>query len=142
MSEHSEQTALFNWARLATGKHPELRLLFAIPNGGKRTKTGAWSLKREGVRPGVPDICLPVPKGPYCGLWTELKRPAAQGKPKGRASPEQLWWLGELQAVGYFAGIAWGWIEAREMIEAYLRCGQRTVITDVSEVPEALGSKP
>jgi hypothetical protein len=121
VSESSEQIALFNWARLATGQYPALRLLFAVPNGGKRARITASRLQREGARRGVPDLCLPVPSGPYCGLWIELKRQAAPGKPKGRATPEQLWWLGELQAVGNCAGIAYGWDEARNMIEAYLR---------------------
>lgn len=120
MSEHDEQTALFNWSRFATAIHPELRLMFAIPNGGKRPKTGAVALKREGTRPGVPDVCLPVPKGPYSALYLELKRPGAPGKPRGRPSPEQLWWLGELQAVGNCAVVCYGWHEARTAIEAYL----------------------
>lgn len=120
MSESAEQIALFNWSRLATGKYPALRLLLAIPNGGKRAKSTAGRLKREGVRTGVPDVLLPVPRGVYGALWIELKRQAAPGKPKGRASPEQLWWIGELQAAGNCAGIAYGWAEARNMIEAYL----------------------
>jgi len=32
MSEHTEQVALFDWARLFGGRYPELALLFAIPN--------------------------------------------------------------------------------------------------------------
>lgn len=120
MSESAEQAALFQWARFATSQHPALRLLFCIPNGGARHKATAGRLKREGVRPGVPDVCLPVPSGPYHALYIELKRPHTPGKPRGRTSPEQLWWLGELQAVGNCAGVAYGWDEARTMIEAYL----------------------
>ncbi len=119
-TESAEQIALFNWSRLVTGKYPALRLLLAIPNGGKRARITAGRLQREGVRRGVPDLCLPVPSGPYCGLWIELKRPYMPGKPRGRATPEQLWWIGELQAEGNCAGVAYGWIEARNMIEAYL----------------------
>jgi hypothetical protein len=121
VSESTEQRALFQWARFATSVHPELRLLYAIPNGGWRHQSTAGRLKAEGVRPGVPDVCLPVPRGPYGACYLELKRPHAAGKPKGRTRPEQLWWLGELQAVGNFAGISYGWIEARDMIEGYLR---------------------
>jgi hypothetical protein len=121
MSESAEQRALFQWARFATAQHPDLRLLFAIPNGGARHKATAGRLKAEGVRLGVPDLCLPVPRGPYAALYIELKRPHAKGKPKGRTSQEQLWWLGELQAVGNFAGVVYGWQEARDMIEAYLK---------------------
>lgn len=121
MSESAEQSALFQWARFATATVPELRLLYAIPNGGHRLKSAAVRLKREGVRPGVPDVCLPVPRGAYGACYLELKRPYSTGKPRGRASPEQLWWLGELQAVGNYAAIAYGWAEARDMLMAYLQ---------------------
>ena len=36
MSEHDEQVALFDWANLQANRDPALRLLFAVPNGGKR----------------------------------------------------------------------------------------------------------
>jgi len=59
-TENQEQAALFEWARLSEKRHPELKLLHHIPNGGARDgRTGAV-LKRTGVKPGVPDICLPV----------------------------------------------------------------------------------
>lgn len=54
--------------------HPELQLLYHVPNEGKRTwRTGA-RLKSEGLKPGVPDLCLPVARGKYHGLYVELKR--------------------------------------------------------------------
>lgn len=120
MSESAEQRALFQWARFATAQYPDLRLLYAIPNGGWRRPATAGRLKAEGVRPGVPDVCLPAPRGSFGACYIELKRAHAPGKPRGRASPEQLWWLGELQAVGNFAAVAYGWTEARSMLEAYL----------------------
>lgn len=120
MSESQEQIALFSWSRLATQEFPELRLLYCTPNGGARHKATAGRLKAEGVRPGVPDVCLPVPRGNFAACYIELKRPHAAGKSRGRMSPEQLWWLGELQAVGNFAAVAYGWTEARRIIEAYL----------------------
>jgi hypothetical protein len=121
MSEHDEQAALIRWAKVQTPRLPALRLLFAVPNGGQRHAATAARLKAEGVRPGVPDVCLPVPSGPYHGLFIELKRPKRPGKPAGRPTDEQLWWLGELQAVGYCCGLAYGWDEARALIEAYLQ---------------------
>lgn len=120
-SESSEQIALFRWARLAACTVPALGLLFAIPNGGARSKATAGRLKAEGVRAGVPDICLPVAIAPYGGLWIELKRPGERGKPKGRASPEQLRWLGDLQAHGQCVAICYGALEAIDVIGAYLR---------------------
>jgi len=49
MSESTEQQALFEWAEFAAKKTPELKLLFAVPNGGKRNITTAARLKKEGV---------------------------------------------------------------------------------------------
>ena len=123
MNEDAEQIALFEWARLAQGRHPELALLLHIPNGGSRHKLEAMKLKRLGVRPGVPDLFLPVPRHGLSGLWIEMKREALRPKtPKGRGgvSDEQGWWLRELWKRGYQASVAWGFDEAREIIEGYL----------------------
>src|SRR5262245_46077094 len=72
-SEHVEQVALFKWAARNQGREPLLCLLFAIPNGGKRDKVTAARLKAEGVKAGVPDICLPVARMGYYGFWIEMK---------------------------------------------------------------------
>lgn len=51
------------------------RLLFHIPNGGKRTKIEASRLKAMGVLPGVPDLFLALPSGGYHGMFIEVKKP-------------------------------------------------------------------
>lgn len=60
--EASEQAALMLWAQMHLAKYPQLRLLYHIPNGGSRNAAEAASLKRQGVKAGVPDLCLPVAK--------------------------------------------------------------------------------
>ena len=112
--EHEEQVALFDWAALRQGRYPELRLLHAIPNGGKRDKFVAIQLQREGLKPGVPDVCLPVARGGWHGLYIELKW--AKNKP----TDHQLEWLEALTAQGYLAVVCYGWQEAVEVIEDYL----------------------
>lgn len=113
--ESEEQKALFEWAALMEGKHPELHLLFAIPNGGLRHKATAGRLKAEGVKSGVPDICLPVARKGFHALYIELKR--VKG---GRASAEQSTWIEALNEQGYFAEVCHGWDSARRVIEWYL----------------------
>lgn len=113
--ESAEQTSLFYWAAFHTGKWPELRLLHAIPNGGMRHKATAARMKGEGVKAGVPDICLPVPRGHYHGLYIELKR--LRG---GRVSDEQEKWLADLTAQGYRAVVCKGWLAASEEITRYM----------------------
>jgi hypothetical protein len=120
MSEHQEQAALIRWAAMSEHQHPELRLLFAIPNGGARSKAAAGKLKAEGVRPGIPDLCLPVPRGGYSALYIELKVPASPGKPKGRETSTQRDMRLALTEAGNHCVVCWGWIEARDAIELYL----------------------
>ena len=109
--EAHEQAALFNWAAYV----PELKYMYAVPNGGSRNKIEAANLKRQGVKRGVPDICLPLPKGKYHGLYIELKYG------KGRASENQKDYLEYLASVGYKAVLCYGYDEARIEIEKYLR---------------------
>lgn len=73
--EHNIQAAFIQWVRMAERTEPRLRLLFAVPNGGHRSKKTALAMQREGVRAGVPDTMLPVPSGPFAGLAIEFKRP-------------------------------------------------------------------
>jgi len=118
MSEHLHQAALFSWADAAG--IPELRMLFAVPNGGWRGPHPATArrLKDEGVRPGVPDIYLDVPRGEWHGLRIELK---IKG---GRLSPAQVKWLEKYSEYGYRAVCCYGWEQAKDEIRSYLRIGE------------------
>ena len=115
-TEHQEQAALFEWAAFQECVWPELRLLHAIPNGGKRDKVTAARLKAEGVKPGVPDVCLPVPRGDKHGLYIEMKR-----RRGGSVSADQLKWLENLMRQGYECHVCRGCEEARITIMEYLR---------------------
>ncbi|HNW87934.1 MAG TPA: VRR-NUC domain-containing protein [Candidatus Limiplasma sp.] len=84
-TENQEQTCLFRWAKMQECDYPKLRLLYHIPNGGSRHRLEAVHLKQQGVRAGVPDICLPVACGGCHSLYIEMKR--LKG---GRVSPEQM----------------------------------------------------
>ena len=107
---------MIRWANMRSATLPELGLLFAIANGGERHLFVAKKLKAEGVKPGAPDLCLPVARGGYHGLYLELKRRGG-----GVVSPSQKWWLEKLQEQGYRAVVCYGWNDARETIEDYLR---------------------
>lgn len=72
-NEAYEQIKLFNWVAYARNTYPQLDLLYHVPNGGKRNQKEAFNLKRQGVRAGVPDLCLPVSRGKYHALYIELK---------------------------------------------------------------------
>lgn len=112
-TEAQEQITLFSWA--AVQAIPELALLYHIPNGGSRHKAEAARLRAEGVRSGVPDLCLPVPRGGCHGLYIELKR--LRG---GRLSEQQRAWLDALGKQGYAVAVCKGWEDAAETILRYL----------------------
>lgn len=116
-SESAEQTCLFRWAAYEQNNCPELKLMFHIPNGGSRNKLEAANLKRQGVKAGVPDICLPVARGNYHGLFIEMKN--ASGKNK--ATDKQKEWIQELNRQGYMAIVCYGWQEASEVLKKYMR---------------------
>lgn len=92
-TEADEQIALFEWAALQSGRFPELALLYHVPNGGSRNKIEAARLRAQGVKSGVPDLCLPVARGGNHGLLEQ----------------------------GYAAAICKGWQEAASVIIDYLQ---------------------
>lgn len=114
-TEGSEQELIIQWADYMSIKHPELAMLFHIPNGGKRDARTAAILKRQGVKAGVPDLFLPVPRGGYHGLFIELK---AKG---GRLSDHQERWIKALTIEGYKAIVCYGHEEATEALANYIR---------------------
>jgi len=115
-TEAQEQTALFQWAMMQQGRHPELALMHHIANGGSRHQLEAVNLKRQGVKPGVPDICLPVARNGCHGLYIEIKR--LKG---GRLSEYQKEWIDALTEQGYQCAVCNGWEAASEIILHYLR---------------------
>ena len=114
--EHKMQVALFQWAALAAGADPRLRLLFAVGNGGKRNVVVARKMKAEGVKAGVPDVFLPVACGGFHGLWLELK------VSPNTLCEEQSTWLATLLVRGYRCEVVLDdWEKAKGIIEDYLR---------------------
>lgn len=65
-SEHCLQAALVKWCE-ALG----LKRFLAIPNGGRRDAATGAQLKREGLRPGAPDLIFYGEGGAV--MWMELK---------------------------------------------------------------------
>ena len=76
---------MFTWAFYEAAAHPELKNLFAVPNGGLRSKTEAARLKAAGVKAGVPDIMLAVARCGFHGLFIEMK----VGKNKTSAAQDE-----------------------------------------------------
>lgn len=114
-TESEEQRAVMDWAELASGKWLELRLLYHVPNEGRRSMATGGRMRAEGLKSGVPDLCLPVARAGYHGLYIEMKR--TQGS---KTSQEQKEWLEALAAEGYKTALCRGAEEAIEEMESYL----------------------
>lgn len=113
--EDSEQTMLFNWAKMARGKYPELDLMYAIPNGGYRSIKTAKLMKATGVKAGIPDICLPVARHGFHALYIEMKR-----RKGGTVSVTQKSMINALAAQGNLAIVCHGMDEAIDALKNYL----------------------
>lgn len=151
-TEHAEQMAFFCWCNMAANfgffvaddmksysnlkffldnlpMHqqqpiPQLKWIHAIPNAGARgNKVAAGQLKAEGVKAGIADIFLPVPKpythstGSYHGLYIELKR--SNGVPSDVTNKQE-----EFGAFVISQGYEWiacfGWRAAALAVKQYL----------------------
>lgn len=120
--EHDEQVKVFKWAEIMGNRYEELKLIMAIPNGAYYG--GHWSvanrMKAEGMKSGVPDIFLPVPRKysngrvEYNGLWIEMKAG------KNRTSDDQKWWISQLREQGFKAEVCFGAKESIDLISEYL----------------------
>ena len=110
-TEAETQKTLFQLA----GYYPELKLMFAIPNGGSRNKIEGKHLKEQGVKAGVPDIFLPIAKNGYHGLFLELK------VEKNKLSKQQSEWIENLKKQGYKAVVAYGIDEAIKVLMEYIK---------------------
>lgn len=128
--EHGEQAALIVWADTMARRpgYECLSWLFAIPNGGERSRAVAGRMKAEGVRSGVFDLCLPVARGGYHGLFLEMKkRKGHNGSAAGVVSDNQKDFKSFVYNQGYAAVVCWGWDQARAAIELYLSWPQTTI---------------
>ena len=113
MSEHQQQVTVMQWAALMVNKYPFIDLLHAIPNGGARHIAVAKKLKAEGVKAGVPDLCLPVARGGYHGLYIEMKDKT------GKVSNSQAWWIERLRQNKYRVEVCYSATEAIKVLEDY-----------------------
>ena len=113
-SEDQAQAAVFGWARWQQSKHPALKSMYHAANEGKRSRAAGANLKRQGMKPGVSDICLPYTAGGYNNFYIELK------VGNNKASAAQLAFIDTINEIGGKALVVYGAENAIEVITAYL----------------------
>lgn len=113
--ESAEQITVMQWAANAMRIWPELRMLYAIPNGGKRDAREAAHLKRQGVKAGYPDLNLDVARGGFHGLRIEMKTPP------NKPTHLQAAWHVCLREQGFRVEVCYSATEAIEVLRAYMQ---------------------
>lgn len=99
---------------------------YAIPNGTFLSGTPLQRakqmnrLKSEGLKPGVPDICLLLDGGK--SVYVEMKKQKG-----GVTSKEQKEWLERLRVLGFDAYVAKGCSEAIEIVQKYLPKDKKSI---------------
>lgn len=116
--EHQLQCACVEWFSY---QYPQMRHnLFAVPNGGKRSKTTAGKLKAEGVLSGVADMIFLKRSGDYGALLIEFKTA------KGNQTLAQKEWERKITADGYKYVIVRSLEQFINVIKEYLYGEKRT----------------
>jgi hypothetical protein len=88
--------------------------IYSHKNEGKVKIQQAMRAKRMGLKAGIPDLMLPIPKGDYNGLYIELKTQI------GRVSKVQNKWLTYLQNQGYQAIVCRSVKDAVQAVANYM----------------------
>lgn len=106
------QQACVRWFRY---QFPDVRnMLFAVPNGGRRSRIEAAIMQGEGVTAGVSDLILLVPRGGYGALCIEMK------DEKGKLSEKQKQWLADSEKAGNKCAVCRSVDEFMKVVNEYL----------------------
>ena len=111
--EHRLQAACVKWFRL---KYRNMAsVLFAVPNGNKRTARNGAYMNEEGMLSGVADLILLKSNRFYGGLAIEMKTK------KGRQEESQKAWQKECEANGNKYVICRSFDDFRREIDMYVK---------------------
>lgn len=108
MAEAEEQKILANYLDYCN------LLWFHPANEAKRSVHLASMLKAQGLKAGVPDICILEPAYGKHGLFIEMKY--GNNKP----TEEQKKWLSRLSTRGYATAVCYSANDAIEIVKEYL----------------------
>jgi hypothetical protein len=112
--EHQEQVAFFDWLDRDPTMKKVREVTFAIPNARRTSWFMGKTLKREGVRAGVPDVFMAWPSHGYYGMFIEHKAS------KGRLSPAQEKRIASFIEAGYKCVVSYSASQSIEATISYL----------------------
>lgn len=113
-SESQIQSAAMQQFAILALSDPRYESIYAVPNGGYELdpRVGA-RLKREGLKKGVYDLVVDIPKHGAHGLRIEVK------KPKGKISEEQEQWERRALVNGYHHAYCISTDQIVDLVAAY-----------------------
>lgn len=123
MTERNEQSAFFATLEWLANQEPDVARCYAVPNGQYRP----GEAMEPGLKAGVPDICCPIARGGYFGLYIELKHG------DNDVEPAQRQWISALNNAGYLAVTAWEMDGAMNVLQNYLRQPRTVGVTKLDE---------
>ena len=106
------QTACVDWFRKT---FPE-KVIFAIPNGGVRSRAEAGRMKGQGVLAGVPDLFVAHVAADRGGLFIEMKADRAS-----KSTDLQVAMQKQLQAAGYTVSECRSLEEFKNLIHSHIQ---------------------
>lgn len=112
--EHENQAAFFDLLRVNEGKYPFLKWIYAVPNAALRGKRERSRILAEGLKAGVSDVCVPIPRKGFHGAYMEFKF----GKNTVQANQKEF--MEFVTAQGYTTVVVYSWTAAQEWLEGYL----------------------
>jgi len=119
LNEHQEQVVVVNWARENEYRFPALKWLHSSLNGivipaSPKVKAKIINyMKAEGMKRGVPDLCLVAARKGFNGFYWETKLK------NGEQRPDQKRFQEHCDAENYFYGLGAG-AACIETLEWYL----------------------
>jgi len=113
--EHQVQVSICNYLDLNN------IFYFAIPNGGYRGSARmsaivGGKLKREGVKAGIPDLCILHNGGAY---FLEVKRPKTKEDAGGTVSKKQVEMFGKINEKGCPVEVVSSLDEVKQILERW-----------------------
>lgn len=111
-TERQDQVRLVMYLRTF---YPQV-LVAAVPNGAAVSGPQRVKLVSEGLLPGFPDLCVLEPRGPFHGLFVEMKSTAKTAV----VSRQQYQVHKTLRTKGYKVLICYGYDRALASILGYL----------------------
>ncbi len=110
LSESQTQMNFVTWLRDNKKYYNQLASGFSVPNGGKRPKKTAITMKKEGIEPGVSDYMILHPAKTFAGLVIEFK--VKYNKP----TDAQKEWLNRLSINGFYCAVCWSQKDAQKLV--------------------------